>query len=132
MSVSEKLGQAFIDNFNQKVDDPDLYTDDATMWNNLTQDERPAGAGHGMGRKMQDVLPDLRFETVSVNGWEAGFAVEYVIKATLPDGAQLHAPACGIGIVRDGRIARFAEYVDSGHVAGLAAAVAHLLAEQPS
>ena len=125
--ISVQLAHAFIDNFNDQSADAPLYTDGATLWNNITEVDQPAGDGHGMGRKMQEALPDLRFDDAVAHGWDGGFVVQYVVAATLPDGTQMRAPACGVGQVQDGRIARFQEYVDSGQVAGLATVVAGLL-----
>lgn len=114
--VAAQLGMAFINSFNERSD-ADIYTDDAVLWNNITEVEHPHGSG--VGQALQDALPDLRFDDAVVHAWDDGFVVQYTVRATLPDGTQLRAPACGIGVVNGGRIARFQEYVDSGQVAGL-------------
>ncbi|MCU0268852.1 MAG: nuclear transport factor 2 family protein [Acidimicrobiales bacterium] len=41
-----------------------------------------------------------------------GFLQQHVLRGTAPDGRAVAMPACIVGIVRDGRIARMDEYLD--------------------
>ena len=118
---SVRVAQAFIDEFNNRAEDPDLYTDDAVLWNNITEVEHRRADGGGSSKILTDALPDLRFDDVVVRAWDGGFAVQYEVRATLPEGGELRAPACGVGVVVSGRLARFQEYVDSGQCAALSA-----------
>lgn len=58
-------------------------------------------------------LPERRYERVSRHAFAGGFVQQHVITGTLADGTALVWPACAIGRVENGRIARVDEYMDS-------------------
>lgn len=118
------LAKEFVVCFNERREDADIYTPDATVWNNLTGADQSHASVGGIIRMLQTALADLRFDDVSVHAWADGFCVQYTVAATLRDGSEVRAPACGVAAVRDGRIARFQEYVDSAQAAPLALALA--------
>ena len=121
---ARELAEGFVRTFNERAGADDLYAPDATVWNNLTGAEQPHAAVSAITSAMQAALPDLRFDDVTVHAWDDGFAIQYTLAATAPDGTEIRVLACGIGAVRAGRIRRFQEYVDSAQAAPLGAALA--------
>lgn len=103
--------------------DRSLYTADATGWHNV--DEKvahiarvPDDAMKALGNLCLEVGPiDVEIDT-----WPTGFVIRYVMSGTFRNGEKLRAPACVVGIVRDGRIAAIREYLDSAHFAAAARA----------
>ena len=65
-------------------------------------------------------IRDLRYEEVRRQRTPTGFVQQHVLRGTAPNGAALAIPACLVGTVVDGRIARLDEYLDSTHLAPLA------------
>lgn len=65
------------------------------------------------------VVPDFRYEDRVVTGTDEGFVEEHMVCGTLPDGSALRLPACVVAEVRDGRIVRLREYLDTAAAAGL-------------
>ena len=118
-----KLALAFVDHFNDRTDDAELYSEDALVWNNLTGKEQLHSDTTAVSNALRAALPDLRWEEIGVHAWDSGFCVQYTFRATLPDGVEARIPACGIGEVRDSRIVRFSEYLDSAQVAPLGQAL---------
>ena len=132
MSVEKcaELAKAFVDRFNERKEDADIYAPDATVWNNLTGTHQPHASVAEITKMLQAALPDLRFDDASANAWADGFCVQYTVAATLADGTEVRASACGVASVRDGRITRFQEYVDSEQVAPLGLALAGIAREE--
>jgi uncharacterized protein len=61
----------------------------------------------------------LRYEVVRRHELANGYVQEHVLHGIAPDGTALRAPACMIVTVREGRITRIDEYLDSAHVRAL-------------
>ena len=68
-----------------------------------------------MGRN----LPDLRYTEIRRSATAGGFVQQHVLVATNRAGRRVEVPACIVTTVRDGRITRLDEYLDSAAVAAL-------------
>jgi len=96
-----------------------IYAPDAVIWHNndgLTQtvDENL--------RVLQWVVRhvgDLRYEDIRRQRTETGYVQQHVLRGRAPNGQPLEIRACLICTVRDGRITRLEEYLDTAHVAPL-------------
>jgi ketosteroid isomerase-like protein len=92
----------------------DCYAPDMTMWVNLT--------GTEMGR--EDNLKVLRegasrhrrrtYDDRRINAWDDGFMVQYTTTVVAHDGTKVALSSCLVADVRDGKIAKLYEYMDSG------------------
>ena len=57
----------------------------------------------------------LRYEDVRRQATADGFVQQHVLRGTMGNGAAVEIPACIVVTIRDGRIARLDEYLDSKH-----------------
>ena len=121
-AAATELGHRLLRCFNENAV-PDVFTDDALLWNNVTGVAQPWRAAVEIAKLLHTAVPDLGYEDVVVHGWPTGFAVQYTITATLPDGAGARAAACGVGTIEAGAVVRFDEYVNAAHLAPLFAAL---------
>jgi ketosteroid isomerase-like protein len=92
----------------------DCYAPDMTMWVNLT--------GAEMGREENlEVLRDgatmhrrRTYDDRRINAWDDGFMVQYTTTVVALDGTKVALSSCLVADVRDGKIAKLYEYLDSG------------------
>jgi ketosteroid isomerase-like protein len=117
-SDSAALARTFIEDFNSHTFS-DIYTPDAVTWHNTTAVEIPRADHAARLQYLQKALPDLRLDDVTIDAWDDGFCVRFTLTGTGTGGQALRVPACGVGTTRDGRIARYAEYIDSAPLAAL-------------
>lgn len=128
-----QLAQRLIDNHNGRTFDAELYTDDATMWHNTDAHDAPIASRQGIRDRLHALVPDFRFDDPTIHAWEDGWVTQYVTRGTLPDGSELSVHTVVVGTIRDGKVARIQEYVDSAQIEPLRAAFrASLAAAQPS
>lgn len=97
----------------------DLYTPDAEIWHNTDRvvqrrDDNLATLGW-----MARHLPDVRYTEVRRSVTDEGFVQRHVLVATNRAGRRVEVPACIVATVRDGRIHRLDEYLDSAAVAAI-------------
>ncbi|MDZ4375820.1 MAG: nuclear transport factor 2 family protein [Phenylobacterium sp.] len=94
----------------------DSYTPDVEIWHNFddaiqTREENVATLKGMVGRISDRVYDERRLEV-----FPDGFVQQHVLRGTRKDGARLSLPAALICRLRDGKIARLDEYIDSAHV----------------
>ena len=71
----------------------------------------------GATRWLNEQLNNLKYEIVSRDAFDGGYVQEYVVHGTLAHGGEaFRMPLCMTVTVRDGRIARLDEYLDSAHL----------------
>jgi ketosteroid isomerase-like protein len=63
----------------------------------------------------------LRYEDVRCQATADGFVQQHVLRGTVGAGVEIAIPACIVTTIRDGRITRLDEYLDSAHVKPLLA-----------
>jgi len=90
------------------------YAPDMTMWFNgtdqvSTREENLATLEQGYGLHRRRLYNDR-----NINTFEDGFVVQYTTNVVLHDGSQLALSACLLAEVRDGKIVRLNEYLDTG------------------
>ncbi len=64
-------------------------------------------------------LPGLRYTDVRRSATDDGFVQRHVLVATNRAGRRVEVPACIVATVRDGRITRLDEYLDSAAVTAM-------------
>jgi ketosteroid isomerase-like protein len=70
-------------------------------------------------RWLHDNVRDLRYDVVRRDELPDGYVQQHVLRGIAPDGSELRVPACLIVSIRDGRITRIDEYLDSAHTRAL-------------
>jgi uncharacterized protein len=99
------------------------YAPDARIWHNIDGAEQTVQEQLGATRWLNEQLTNLRYEIVSRDSFDGGYVQEYVVHGTLANGGEpFRMPLCMRVTVRDGRIARLDEYLDSAHLQPLQAA----------
>ena len=97
----------------------DIYAPDAVIWHNNDGLEQSADDNLRVLRWVITNIDGLRYENVRRQRTESGFMQQHVLRGTAPNGHPLNIPACIVCTVRDGRITRLEEYLDSAHIAPL-------------
>ena len=97
------------------------YAPDAVVWHNYDGVAQTVDENLRVLRWLVRHVTDLRYEEVRRLRTPEGFVQQHVLRAKALDGSEVTIPACLIGTVRDGRIVRLEEYIDSAHVAPLRA-----------
>ena len=95
----------------------DSYTPDVGIWHNFddkvqSRDENVATLTAMVGR-----ISDRSYDERRVEVFDGGFLQQHVLRGTRKDGSRVSLPACIVCRLRDGKIARLDEYLDSAHVA---------------
>jgi ketosteroid isomerase-like protein len=98
-----------------------LYAPDAVIWHNIDRAEQTADQNLRVLQWVVQHVRNLRYEEICRQRTANGFVQQHVLRGTAPNGQALDVPACMVGTVRDGRIVRLEEYLDSGHLAALLA-----------
>lgn len=96
-----------------------IYAPDAVIWHN---DDKTAQAPEQNLRVLGWVtrnVKDLRYEEIRRQETPAGFVQQHVLRGIAPNGTPIEVPACIVCEVRDGRITRLDEYLDSAQTAVL-------------
>ncbi|MFI6308878.1 nuclear transport factor 2 family protein [Nocardia fusca] len=91
----------------------ELYAPDARIWHNDKGTEETVTENLRVLRWLSRTLVDMRYEDIRRYPLPAGFAQQHVLRGELPGHGLLEVAACLFVEVRDGRIARIDEYVDS-------------------
>jgi len=93
------------------------YTDDVEVWHNfdgLTQTKTENLATlRGLIRRVSE----RRYENRRLDVFPGGFVQLHVLSGVRGDGRRVSLPAALVARLRDGRISRIDEYIDSAHVA---------------
>lgn len=95
----------------------DSYAPDVEIWHNFddliqTREENVETLKGMVGRISDRVYDNRRLEVFA-----DGFVQQHVLHGTRKDGKRVSLPAALIVKLRDGKIARLDEYIDSAHVA---------------
>lgn len=95
------------------------YASDAVIWHNFDGVEQTVDQNMRSLRWFARTLPDRRYRVLRREAIKDGFMQQHVLEAVLPDGTAWAMPACVVASVKDGRIVRLDEYLDSAHAAVL-------------
>ena len=97
----------------------ELYATDAEIWHNTdglvqTPDDNARTLGW-----ITTNLRDVSYTKVKRSTTDDGFVQQHVLVATNRAGNRVEVPACIVTTIRDGRITRLDEYIDSASVAAI-------------
>ena len=96
-----------------------IYAPDAVIWHNNDGLEQSVDSNLRVLQWVTAHIRNLRYEAVRRQHTSSGFMQQHVLRGTAPNGHELNIPACIVCTVRDGRITRLDEYLDSAHLAPL-------------
>ncbi|MGN6515526.1 MAG: nuclear transport factor 2 family protein [Rhizomicrobium sp.] len=103
--------------------DPDAirgcYAPDARIWHNFDGLAQTVDDNLKTLKWMDKRLFNRRYEIKSRHGFDGGYVQQHVLHGTLGSGAAFSMPACLVVTVKDGRIARLDEYLDTAHTLAL-------------
>lgn len=107
-----------------------MYAPDATVWHNIDDKDKTVEESLAFIGGLQSVCTRTWNEQTRRTFTENGFVVQHYTCAELKTGEQLRIPSCLVITVRDGKISRVEEYIESRAAApGFAALAAAGLAE---
>ena len=93
------------------------YAPDAVIWHNIDGVDQTVQDQLGATRWLNEKLKNLKYEILSRKFFEGGYMQQYVVHGTLANGGgAFRMPLCMCVTVRNGRIARLDEYLDSAHL----------------
>jgi ketosteroid isomerase-like protein len=96
-----------------------LYAPEAEIWHNTDGVTQAPEQNLQVLRWVVRHIRELRYEEVRRHATASGFVQQHVLRGTVGAGVAVEIPACIVCTVRDGRITRLDEYIDSAHVAPL-------------
>jgi len=92
-----------------------LYAPDARIWHNFDDVTQTAEENLAVLQWVTTHIRGLRYDDVRRQATPEGFVQQHVLRGTVGNGVAVEIPACIVVTVRDGRIARLDEYLDSKH-----------------
>jgi uncharacterized protein len=107
-----------------------IYAPDARIWHSHDLKEQGVEENLRVLAWMSRNLPNRRYQVHRRVAIPGGFLQQHTLEATTP-GGPFSMPACIVVEVRDGRIARLEEYLDSGRVAELGRLTSGKTATEP-
>ncbi|HSC61970.1 MAG TPA: nuclear transport factor 2 family protein [Rhizomicrobium sp.] len=120
--TSESETNVLADRFMRAIETGDIeavraaYAPDARIWHN--HDGVAETVDHNvrtLGWVMKH-LANRRYEIQSRNFFESGYVQQHVLHGTLKNGQAFAMPACVIVTMKDGKIVRLDEYLDSAQI----------------
>lgn len=100
-----------------------IYAADARIWHNFDRREQTVEENLRVLRWLARVLPGRRYNVRRRVAIPGGFMQQHVVEGETATGP-FSMPACIVCEVKDGRITRLEEYLDSAQAAALRAALA--------
>jgi ketosteroid isomerase-like protein len=95
-----------------------VYWPDAVIWHNHDNREQTVQQNMKLLVAMGKFVDDRRYVERRINVFDGGIVQQHVLRAIRKrDGEPVELHACVVCTIRDGRIARLDEYLDSGEVA---------------
>ncbi len=96
-----------------------IYAPDAVIWHNDDQIPQSVEQNLRVLSWVAKNISGLRYEEIRRHVTASGFVQQHVLRGIAPNGKPLEVPACILCTVKDGRITRLDEYLDSAQVAVL-------------
>lgn len=97
------------------------YTQDGVIWHNTDGIEQTIDDNIKVLKWFVETLPDRRYTVLRREVIPDGFMQQHVLSATLPNGEPWKMDACVVVRLKDGKIERLDEYIDSAAGAKLRA-----------
>lgn len=98
-----------------------FYAPDAKIWHNIDHIEQTVDQNLKSLAWFVRTLPDRTYRVQRIAPLPDGFLQQHVLEATLPNGERWAMDACVVVRVKNGKITRLDEYLDSAKTAQLVA-----------
>ena len=111
LALAERLGAA-----SQRGDTEEIarcYAPDARIWRNFDGQEQTIEEMFKVSRWINKKLTDRTYKVLRREAIPGGYVQQHVMTGTLANGDKFELPACFIAHVKDGRVTRVEEYLDS-------------------
>ena len=95
-----------------------IYAPDAVIWHNNDQREQTVEENLRVLSWVVRNLKNRHYRVTRRVAFAGGFLQQHVLEAETPNGS-FSMPACIVVEIKDGRISRLDEYLDSAHTAAL-------------
>lgn len=121
--MDEAATRAFAKRFFDAIEQGDVdtvrdsYTPDVGIWHNFDDAVQSREDNVATLTGMVSRISDRVYDNRQVEVFDGGFVQQHVLRGTRKDGQRVSMPACIICRMRDGKIFRLDEYLDSAHVA---------------
>ena len=99
----------------------DAYAPGAPIWHNTDRIEQTIDENVKVLEWFIRTLPDRKYTVIRREPLSDGFMQQHILSATLPDGTPWEMDACVVVRMKDGKITRLDEYLDSAAGAKLRA-----------
>lgn len=96
-----------------------IYAPDAVIWHNNDGRETTVEENLRVLGWMATKVTGKRYDDIRRQETDNGYVQQHVLRGTAPNGEAFEVAACLVVEVRDGRITRLDEYLDSAAVAPL-------------
>ncbi|MEO8540123.1 MAG: nuclear transport factor 2 family protein [bacterium] len=96
-----------------------IYAPDAVIWHNNDMLEQTPDENLRTLSWVTRNIKNVSYEEIRRHETATGFVQQHVLRGIAPNGAALELPACIVCAVKDGRITRLEEYLDSAQTAVL-------------
>jgi uncharacterized protein len=90
-----------------------IYAPDARIWHNFDNKEQSVEENLRVLRWMTRTLSKRHYRVLRREAFPGGFVQQHILEGVLPDGQRFELAACLVCTVKDGRISRLDEYLDS-------------------
>ena len=92
----------------------DLYTDDVQVWHNFSNTSQSKSENIQVLTALCENVPEIHYDVIERVALEDGRVLQrHTLRAETVTGEQVLIPACMLLELRDGRIARIDEYLDT-------------------
>ena len=124
-SMNEIAITSLADSFFSAIENTDLaamdiiYSPDAVVWHNHDNVAQPRAENIAHIAALRDRFPKFKYCDIRRRFFEGGFTQQHVLRGTTSDGFPFAIFACMIVEVRDGKITRIDEYLDTAQVPDL-------------
>lgn len=91
------------------------YAPEARIWHNFDGIAQTVDENLRTLKWMDKRLTNRRYEVLNRRAFDGGYIQQHVLHGELNNGDAFAMPACLVVTVKDGKIARLDEYLDSAH-----------------
>ena len=95
------------------------YAPGAKIWHNFDQKEQSVDENIATLEGLIGLLPSRRYDQIVRHEIPGGVVQQHVLRGTTATGHALEMPACIIAMLRDDRVVRIEEYLDTAQAAVL-------------
>ncbi len=99
----------------------DCYAPELVVWHNFDNLDQSREDNLKTLAGMIERISERRYEQRRVDVFDGGFVQQHVLTGRRRDGVRVSMPGVLVGTVKDGKISRLDEYLDSAHVAAFRA-----------